>query len=186
MADERIDLIKKVYSKTEYPKIIDTKFSQLGVTSLPTQIDETFTVEDFFEQYNDLFYEIPAFGDTNSHEYLIKSSAQYINFDQDSELIAQLQEEISALRRQLLQAQIEKVEALTGRTIDFDVNQIPDTNDEPLQQITKDLNLDDTVQVNEGTTNTGIVANSPSNAGSTSTQGGVSAPSTGGSSGGGY
>ena len=45
MAEERIDLIKKVYSKTEYPKIIDTKFRQLGNISLPEQLDDTFTVE---------------------------------------------------------------------------------------------------------------------------------------------
>ena len=69
---ERVDLIKKVYSKTEYPKIIDTKFSQLGVISIPNQIDATFTVEQFFQQYNNLFYDIPAFGETNSHEYLVK------------------------------------------------------------------------------------------------------------------
>ena len=52
MAEERIDLIKKVYSKTEYPKIIDTKFRQLGNISLPEQLDDTFTVEEFFEQYS--------------------------------------------------------------------------------------------------------------------------------------
>ena len=62
MAEERIDLIKKVYSKTEYPKIIDTKFNQLGVISLSEEIEDTFTVNDFFDQYNDLFYEIPAEG----------------------------------------------------------------------------------------------------------------------------
>ena len=39
--EERVDLIKKVYSKTEYPKVIDTKFSELGVTSLTNEIDNT-------------------------------------------------------------------------------------------------------------------------------------------------
>ena len=102
MAEERIDLIKKVYSKTEYPKIIDTKFNQLGVISLSEEIEDTFTVNDFFDQYNDLFYEIPAFGEPNSHEYLIKSSAQYINYDQDSQLINSLQGEISQLRKNLM------------------------------------------------------------------------------------
>ena len=50
--EERVDLIKKVYSKTEYPKVIDTKFSELGITSLTNEIDNTFTVADFFEKYN--------------------------------------------------------------------------------------------------------------------------------------
>ena len=31
---ERIDLVKKVYSKTEYPKIIDTQFNELGNVSV--------------------------------------------------------------------------------------------------------------------------------------------------------
>ena len=50
---EKIDLIKKVYSKTDYTKIIDTRFQQLGNISVNQQIDETVTVNDFFESYND-------------------------------------------------------------------------------------------------------------------------------------
>ena len=53
--NSKIDLDKKVYSKTEYPKVIDTKFNQLGVSSINTQIEETFTVTDFFNEYNNLF-----------------------------------------------------------------------------------------------------------------------------------
>ncbi len=172
MADERIDLIKKVYSKTEYPKIIDTKFNQLGVTSLPQQIADTFTVEEFFEEYNNLFYEIPPFGETNSHEYLIKSSTQYIDYDQDSKLISDLQDEIVQLRKDLLQAQIEKAEAISGQTINFDAQAITDTDDNTIQQITEDLNLNNPEEFNEGTTNSGVVANSPSNSNSSTSAGG--------------
>lgn len=118
---ERVDLIRKVYSKTEYPKIIDTNFSQLGVVSVTEQIAATFTVEEFFQKYNELFYEIPSFGATNSHEYLIKSSAEYIDFEQDNEIIEALQKEITQLRTDLLQAQVEKAEALTGEALNLDV-----------------------------------------------------------------
>ena len=38
---KKIDLVKKVYSKTEYPKIINTKFQQLGVVSVNEQIEAT-------------------------------------------------------------------------------------------------------------------------------------------------
>ena len=79
--NSKIDLDKKVYSKTEYPKVIDTKFNQLGVSSINTQIEETFTVTDFFNEYNNLFYEIPALGDINSHEYLITTSTEYIGYE---------------------------------------------------------------------------------------------------------
>ena len=54
MGDQKVDLIKKTYSKTEYSKVIDTKFSQLGVVSLNVQIENTVTVNQFFESYNNL------------------------------------------------------------------------------------------------------------------------------------
>ena len=128
MADQKVDLIKKTYSKTEYSKVINTKFSQLGVVSLNEQIENTVTVNQFFESYNNLFYDITALGETNSHEYLIKTSGEYINFDQDSQEIEALRAEITSLRRDLLQAQVEKAEALTGEKIDFDINAIEDSS----------------------------------------------------------
>ena len=128
MANQKVDLIRKIYSKTEYPKIIDTKFSQLGVVSLNEQINNTVTVNQFFEYYNELFYEIPSLGEVNSHEYLIKTSGDYINFDQDSDEIEALRREITQLRRDLLQAQIERAEALSGEKIDIDINSIDDAS----------------------------------------------------------
>ena len=129
---ERVDLIKKVYSKTEYPKIIDTKFSQLGGSLFYLSIEDTFTVEEFFQKYNELFYEIPAYGPTNSHEYLVKTSGEYINFDQDNEIIEALQKEIAQLKQDLLQEQIKLAEAVTGEKINLNVadsvEQITDFN----------------------------------------------------------
>jgi len=116
---ERVDLIRKVYSKTEYPKVIDTSFNQLGVVSVPQQINATFTVQEFFQKYNDLFYEIPAYGDTNSHEYLIKTSGLYIDFDQDNTTIEALQKEITQLRTDLLSAKIATAEAISGEKINL-------------------------------------------------------------------
>ena len=128
MANQKVDLIRKIYSKTEYPKIIDTKFSQLGVVSLNEQINNTVTVNQFFEYYNELFYDIPSLGEVNSHEYLIKTSSDYINFDQDSDEIEALRREITQLRRDLLQSQIERAEALSGEKIDIDINSIDDAS----------------------------------------------------------
>ena len=119
--EERVDLIKKVYSKTEYPKVIDTKFSELGVISLTNEIDNTFTVADFFEKYNELFYDIPSYGEINTHEYLVKTSGEYIDFNKDNSLIEALQTEISNLRQQLLEAQTSLAEAITGEKIDTSV-----------------------------------------------------------------
>ena len=60
-------------------------------------------------------------GPTNSHEYLVKTSGEYINFDEDNEIIAALQKEIAQLRQDLLQEQIKTAEAITGEKINLNV-----------------------------------------------------------------
>ena len=115
----KIDLKKTVYQKVVYPSIINTKFSELGTVSVNEQIEETTTVSQFFNLYNELFYEIPSFGDANSHQYLIQTSADYIDYDANQEEITALRAEITDLRRQLLEAQIATAEAISGEKIDL-------------------------------------------------------------------
>ena len=102
---ENINLNKNVFNKRDYTKTIDTSFTQLGVQTIQEQIDEQPTVEEFFILYNQLFYEIPEVGETNSHEYLIKTSSEYINFEETDELVQALQKEIGELREEILQLQ---------------------------------------------------------------------------------
>ena len=96
---------KRVFSKRDYLKTIDTSFNELGVQQIQEEIDNTPSVQEFFNIYEEIFYQIPEFGDKTSHEYLIKSSAEYINFDENDELIEALQQEISELREELLETQ---------------------------------------------------------------------------------
>lgn len=136
MPQQRIDLIKTVYSKEEYPKIIDINFNQLDTISISQQILNDFTINQFFQKYNELFYEIPMFGDTNSHEYLIKNSGEYINYDQDSSLIAALQDEINQLRKDLLESQIKYTEALSGNNFKIKLPENdPSLNQNQINQI---------------------------------------------------
>jgi hypothetical protein len=93
--------------------MIDTSFKQLGVKTIQQQIDETPTVDDFFQLYNELFYDIPESGETNSHEYLITKSSEYINFQQNLEEIEALQAEIASLRTELLEEQKKVIELQT-------------------------------------------------------------------------
>ena len=151
---ERVDLIRKVYSKTEYPKIIDTSFNQLGVVSVTQQIDSTFTVEEFFQKYNELFYEIPPFGESNSHEYLITTSGDYINFDQDNELVSALQKEIAQLRTDLLQAQLEKAEAITGEKISLNTGgSIDELTAKEFANLSSEVNSNEQVNPDNATVN---------------------------------
>lgn len=102
---EEIKLNKTVYNKDLYLKTIDTKFKQLGVKTIQEQIDSEITVDQFFELYNELFYDIPETGNINSHEFLITQSSNYINFEGNTEEIEALQREISQLRQELLSTQ---------------------------------------------------------------------------------
>lgn len=118
MNEKKIDLNKEVFNKTQYVKTIDTNFNELGVNSLTVDIQQTPTVDEFFDLYNQLFYDIPEFGDTNSHQFLIQTSADYINFSPQNDEINALREEITQLRQDLLDTQVQLVESQTGGVID--------------------------------------------------------------------
>ena len=110
---ENINLNKEVFNKRDYKKTINTKFSQLGVKTIQEQIDEQPTITEFFQMYNDLFYDIPEIGSTNSHEFLVKTSGEYINTEVNNELIEALQNEIAQLRQELLETQQQQIEDLS-------------------------------------------------------------------------
>jgi hypothetical protein len=100
---ENINLNKEVYQKDQYTKVIDTSFSQLVDTTPEVETPVT-TVPEFFELYNELFFQIPKTG-IQSHEELIKRSTEYIGFSPLNDQIQALLEEITDLRRQLLESQ---------------------------------------------------------------------------------
>jgi len=114
---ENITFNKQVYNKNDYQKIIDTSFTQLGVQTIQQQLNTQPNVEEFFNLYNELFYNIPELGSTNSHEYLIKTSSEYIGFEANNEEITALQAEIAQLRIELLDSQKQVISLQTGTTI---------------------------------------------------------------------
>lgn len=115
---ENIEFSKQVFNKNQYNKVIDTSFKQLGIKTVQEQLEETPTINDFFLMYNELFFDIPETGVTNSHEYLIQQSSEYINFEPNNEEIEALQNEISQLRIELLDTQRNLIEAQTGVSVD--------------------------------------------------------------------
>tara|TARA_R110001606_G_scaffold53608_1_gene132179 strand:- start:2696 stop:3265 length:570 start_codon:yes stop_codon:yes gene_type:complete len=112
--DLSINFDLSVYSKAQYSKVIDTSFTQLGVQTVQEQLDDQPTVNEFFELYNELFYDIPETGESNSHEALIKQSTEYIAFDEINEEIDLLRKEITQLRIDLLDSQKQTLEIQTG------------------------------------------------------------------------
>ena len=115
---EEIRLNKTVFNKTQYTKTIDTTFNELGVTTIQEDLDAQPNVEEFFSLYNELFYIIPELGETNSHQFLIQQSSDYINFDANQEIIEELQKEISQLRTELLDSQRQIIELETGTSLE--------------------------------------------------------------------
>ena len=125
---ENINLNKEVFEKRAYTKTINTSFTQLDVKTVQEQIDEQPTVQEFFNLYNELFYEINELGETNSHEYLIKTSSQYIDFSKNDELVEALQREIAQLREELLETQQQLSEGTTTTIRDRIANNFQNNN----------------------------------------------------------
>lgn len=102
MSQERINLVKQVFDKRQYDKTINTSFNQLTFAAGSDTGSALPSVDQFFDYYNELFFEIPKFGATNSHEYLIKTSQDYIGLDTQNEEIQALVAEITDLRQEVL------------------------------------------------------------------------------------
>jgi hypothetical protein len=93
-------LNKTAFKKEAYINTVDTSFAQ--VSTPPPPLEDTITVSEFFDLYDAIFYDIPSNGPTNSHEYLVKTSGEYINFEQNDEDIQALLDEITTLRQENL------------------------------------------------------------------------------------
>ena len=103
---QEIKLGKTGFVRNSYINTIDTTFSQL--IPPPPPLEETVSVEEFFDLYNTLFYEIPAEGSINSHTFLIERSSEYIGFTEENDQNIQvLLDEITSLREELLETQKE-------------------------------------------------------------------------------
>lgn len=76
--DQQVNLTKQVFEKRQYDRTINTAFTQLVSPVIEATGSALPTVDQFFDFYNQLFFDIPKFGELNSHEYLIKTSQEYI------------------------------------------------------------------------------------------------------------
>ena len=104
MTSEAVNFNKQVFEKRQYDRTINTSFTQLGQSTLVDTGSALPSVDQFFDYYNQLFFDIPKFGVTNSHEYLIKTSQDYIGVSNVvNDEITALIEEITQLRQENLE-----------------------------------------------------------------------------------
>lgn len=107
---QKVELNKKVYDKNNYQKTIDTAFNELLPPTPPEEETFTLTIEQFFQAYDELFFEIPKTG-INSHNTLIQQSKEYVGDEQKDEELEALIQEVNDLRAQLLETQQQLTEA---------------------------------------------------------------------------
>jgi hypothetical protein len=100
----QIPVQKTVFNKDTYGRVIDTQFHQLINQNVIAE-DPAFTVDDFFQLYEDLFYQIPKEGDINSHRYILQREADYLGISISQDDIQALLNEITSLRQEILDSQ---------------------------------------------------------------------------------
>lgn len=103
-----VDLSKQVFEKQQYQQVVDTSFTELtvgGTTTATGTATPPPSIQEFFDTYGQIFYNIPKTGETNSHQYLVNQSSAYIGGEGTNEEITALLSEITALREENLQLQ---------------------------------------------------------------------------------
>lgn len=96
-----VEFSKKVYNKASFLDTVDRSFKEFG--QQPSESVKT--VEQFFRDYEELFFRIPATGSVNSHQYLVEKSSQLYKADQELIDIQPLIDEITALKAQNVEYQ---------------------------------------------------------------------------------
>lgn len=109
---EQVQIQKTIYSLSNFNNVVNTQFSQLAKQQPinNSSLASDMTVDQFFNEYDILFFDIPPTGSENSHLTLATRSLEYIGLS-----LEDLQNEISSLREEnidlknqiLLSSQIE-------------------------------------------------------------------------------
>jgi hypothetical protein len=97
MTNIKVD--KTILGRNE--SVLDTNFSFFSrINTTPD-----FTIEDFFQLYEELFYQIPKEDEVESHRYILNKEAEYLGVQLADDVdIQALLNEITSLRQQLLEA----------------------------------------------------------------------------------
>lgn len=99
----QISLDKNVFNKKDFEKLVNTRFTQL--INNEVNVEDTFTLDDFFQLYDEIFDQIPREGDIDSHRYILNREAEYLGVPINEQIDVQaLLDEITSLRSELLDA----------------------------------------------------------------------------------
>src|SRR6056300_47252 len=129
-----IRLSRTVLKKDQFDKSIDTSFKSFVDT---VEVDND-TIEEFFRLYNKLYYDIEPEGEFNSHEFLIKESSKLVDFERNDEAIQPLLDEISDLRKRLLEQNAEAIEGSENINLEEGLKSLQDRINVSSEQIDSD------------------------------------------------
>ena len=158
---EKIVLNRDVFNKIAFNNTVNTNFTQLD--QVPPDLSffdpNLATVEDFFNLYQNLFFQIPKNGDINSHQYLVIESTAYTGYIENQEQIDALLEEITDLREENLQLQLDMAQLLGAKeSIDQLIRQNPDVEGGSLDEL---LNAEAELGALEGNSSSDRPVNNP-------------------------
>lgn len=121
-------LNKQVFNKTAFDNTVNTTFTELTSSVFSQTGSALPSVVEFFQFYQDLFYQIPKFGDTNSHQYLVITSQEYIGSENGgNEIVDALIAEITSLREENLDLQQQLAQS-TSLTVQDALNTLQNLN----------------------------------------------------------
>jgi hypothetical protein len=121
-------LNKQVFNKTAFDNTVNTTFTELTSSVFSQTGSALPSVVEFFQFYQDLFYQIPKFGDTNSHQYLVITSQEYIGSEAGgNEIVDALIAEITSLREENLDLQQQLAQS-TSLTVQDALNTLQNLN----------------------------------------------------------
>jgi hypothetical protein len=100
----QIPIQRTVFDKDQFTKVVDINFNQL-INNQAAEEQPSFTLDDFFQLYEDLFNQIPIEGDTNSHRYILQKEADYLGVQINKDDLQALLDEITNLRQEVLDSQ---------------------------------------------------------------------------------
>ena len=93
---QNIIIEKKLYGNESIRNELDTAFSEVN------QSDPKKNVDNFFKDYDELFFDIPEEGDEKSHRAILERSGEFVDiFSEKDTQIEQLENEIEALQERI-------------------------------------------------------------------------------------
>lgn len=99
---EQVIIKRKIAGNNTFKNVVDINFNQLVPKETNVQVKETATIQTFFDDYDQLFYDIPPSG-SNSHLDLINRSSDHlgISFQDLKDEIDNLRQENVSLKNQI-------------------------------------------------------------------------------------